>query len=334
MEAGMRTRTIGARALLAVALGGAALALLQACLDQPKESLRIGINAWPPFELLYLAQEKGFFKETGVDIDLCDFSSYTGILRAYHQGNIDGFFATLNEIMITENFQDLPAVVLVADYSYGADAVVARDGIASPARLRGRRIAFEESALGSYMLERVLEVGGLGMGEVRAINKLPEEGAQAFRRGEVDAVITYEPDLGKLLRDRGAHIVFSSREIPGEIVDVMALRRSMLERRAGEVRRIVRAWFKAQDELKEHPEASAALMAKRQGVTVEEFLQGLKGAHIPDLEENRRLLGTVDQPGPLHQTVERLGNFLVRHNLAKTPASGPDLFHPEIVEPE
>src|SRR5437899_4038931 len=181
-------------------LSGIGLLLLSACVNQPREALRIGINAWPPFELLYLAERQGFFKEANVDVDLCDFSSYTGILRAYHQGNIDGFLATLNEIMITENFQDIPAVVLVADYSYGADAVLARDGIAHPAQLRGRRIAFEESALGSYMLERVLEVGGLGMGDVRAINKLPEEGAQAFRRGEVDAVITYEPDLGKLLR--------------------------------------------------------------------------------------------------------------------------------------
>ena len=58
--------------------------------------------------------------------------------------------------------------------------------------------------------------------DVKAVNKLPDEGAQAFRRGEVEAVITYEPDLGKLLREKGAHLVFTSREIPGEIVDVMA----------------------------------------------------------------------------------------------------------------
>ncbi len=328
----MRIRTLGLRAPIPLLLAVSFLVLHASCSEQPKEPLRIGINAWPPFELLYLAQQKGFFKNEGVAIDLCDFSSYTGILRAYHQGNIDGFLATLNEIMITDNFQDVPAVVLVADYSYGADAVVARDGIKGPADLRGRSIAFEESALGSYVLERVLEVGGLRMTDVKAVSKLPEEGGQAFRRGEVEAVITYEPDLGKLLREKGARVVFSSREIPGEIVDVMTFREAALKNRSGEVRRIVKAWFRALDYLKEHPDESAAVMAKRQGVSVEEFLQGLKGAHIPDLEENRQLLGTVQQPGPLHQTVTRLGNFLVRHGLARSTASGPDLFHPEIVE--
>ena len=330
----MRTRVNGPRAFVIVLLSAAAPLALSACLNQPREPLRIGINAWPPFELLYLAEQQGFFKEAGVAVDLCDFSSYTGILRAYHQGNIDGFFATLNEIMITENFQDIPAVVLVADYSYGADAVLARHGIARPAQLRGRRIAFEESALGSYMLERVLEIGGLSLSDVRPVNKLPEEGGEAFRRGEVDAVITYEPDLGKLLREKGAHVVFTSREIPGEILDVMALRRAAVEGRAPEIGRILKAWFRALDYEKAHPQEAAAFMAKRQGVTVEEFLRAMGGVHIPDLEENRDLLGTVRQPGPLQRTVERLGSFLVRHNLAKTAVSGTDLFHPELVASE
>ncbi len=307
---------------------------LSSCAQAPKDTLRIGINAWPPFELLYLAERQGFFKEAKVDVDLCDFSSYTGILRAYHQGHIDGFLATLNEIMITENFQDIPAVVLVADYSYGADAVLARDEIRHPAELRGKRIAFEESALGSYMLERVLEAGGLRMSDVRAVNKLPEEGGRAFRRGDVDALITYEPDLGKLLREKGAHAVFTSRDIPGEILDVLALRRSALESRPVEVSRILKAWFMAVEYQKAHPQEAATFMAKRQGVTVEEFLRAMSGTHIPDLEENRQLLGTVRQPGPLQRTVERLGGFLVRHNLSKTAVSGGTLFHPEIVGTE
>jgi NitT/TauT family transport system substrate-binding protein len=328
MRAGRRVLCALAATLFSVAPGLSVLS----CVPQPKEPLRLGVNAWPPFELLYLAQEQGFFKDEGVEVDLCDFSSYTGILRAYHKGNIDGFLATLNEVMIADNFQDIPAVVLVADYSFGADALIARDGIASPASLRGRTIAFEESALGSYMLERVLESGGLRSSEVKVLNKLPEEGSQAFRNRQVDALITYQPDLGKLLREKGAHVVFSSREIPGEIVDVMALRKTALSDRAPEVRRLVNAWFRALKYLEDHPDESAATMAKRQGVSIDEFQEGLKGAHIPDQAENRQLFGSEQQPGPLHRSVSRLASFLIRHGLAKSTASAGDLFHPEIVD--
>ncbi len=320
---GWRTGTVLAIALLAT--------LPAACLREPKEPLRLGVNAWPPFELLYLAREKGFFDAEKVDVDLVDFSSYTGILRAYHQENIDGFLATLNEVQIADNFQDQPAVVLVVDYSFGGDALVVRRGIDDLKALRGQRIAFEESALGSYELERLLEIGGLGRDEVVAVSRLPEEAEQDFHKGAVDGVITYEPGLGRLVRDEGARVLFSTRDIPGEIVDVMAMRRSILDGRAEEVRRALRAWFRAVAYMNQHPREAAAEMARRQRVTVEEFLKGLQGARVPDLDENRVLLGSGHIPGRLHEVAGRLGGFLVRRGLTKKTAPAGDLIRPEFV---
>lgn len=328
----MRGSSTGARTLGTLVLCCAVVCAVAGCAGAAPEPIRIGINAWPPFELLYLAQEKGFFEDQQVQVDLVDFSSYNGILRSYHQGNIDAFLATLNETLILENFQDVPAIVLVADYSYGGDALLARDGIRDPAGLRGRRIAYEESALGSFMLERALTAGGLKIGDVVAINRLPEEGEGDFTRGAVDAVVTYEPAVGRLLRLPGTRTIFSSRDIPGEIVDVLVLRRSVLDERPEEARRILRAWFQAVDHFRADPEGSAALMAKRIHVNVDELLAGFRGAHIPDLEENRRLLGSAGSPGSLHQVADRLGEFLIRHGLAKRTASGSELLHPELVD--
>ncbi|HXH28477.1 MAG TPA: ABC transporter substrate-binding protein, partial [Candidatus Polarisedimenticolia bacterium] len=321
---------IGAAILAAGAL--AAFAGLNACLRQPPEPLRIGVNAWPPFELLYLAREKGFLRDAGADVELVDFSSYTGVLRSYHQGNIDGFFATLNEVLIAENFQDLPAVVLVADYSYGGDALIVNDGITDLRQLKGKAIAYEQSGLGSYVLERVLDKAGLQPGDVRAENRLPEEGRRAFQNREVDALITYEPDVGRLVRERGARVLFSSRDIPGEIVDVLAMRRAATATRADEIGRMLKAWFRAAEYDRAHPDEAAALMARRQNVTVQEFLQGLNGAHVPDLAENKVLLGPATRRGSLHQAAERLGSFLLKHGLTRRVATGAELFYPRIIE--
>jgi NitT/TauT family transport system substrate-binding protein len=325
-------RRRAAMAAMLLAAAAPLVAVLPGCLNRPKEPLRIGVNAWPPFELLYLARARGYFDAEKVDVELLDFSSYTGILRSYHEGNIDGFLATLNEVQIADNFQDLPAVILVVDYSFGGDALVVRDGITDLKGLRGRRIAFEESALGSYELERILEIGGLKREDIVAVSRLPEEAEQDFHKGSVDAVITYEPGLGRLLRDEGARVVFSSRDIPGEIVDVMAMRRSVLDQRADEVRRTVRAWFRAADDLKEHPREAAERMAGRQHVTVDEFLQGLEGARIPDPAENRALLGGAGSPGRLHATAARLGEFLVRRGLTRKAASGAELIRADFLD--
>ena len=321
-------RGAGARLAAAAILG---LLAAPACIAPPQEPIRIGLNVWPPYELLYLAREKDFLAAEKVQVGLVDFSSYTGILRSYHQGNIDGFFATMNELLVAENFQDPPAIVLVVDYSSGADALVVRDGITRLSGLRGKRIAYEESALGSYVLERALEFGGLGPQDVEAVNRLPEEGEQDFRALKVDAVITYEPGVGKLVRQHGGRVIFSSREIPGEIVDALVVRRSILESRPGEVRAMLRAWFRAVEFLKADPRQAAEIMAQREHITPEEFLESLQGIHILDLEENLAMMGTATTPGPLHGTAARVGQFLMRHGMAKRTASAADLLRPEIL---
>ncbi|HKB08078.1 MAG TPA: ABC transporter substrate-binding protein [Candidatus Polarisedimenticolia bacterium] len=323
----------GAKAAWLVAASIAFLALaLPGCLSRPKEPLRIGVNAWPPFELLYLARSRGYFEAEHVDVDLVDFSTYTGILKSYHRGNIDGFLATLNEVQIADNFQDPPAVVLVVDYSFGGDALVVSDGIGDLKGLRGKRIAYEESALGSYELERILEIGGLAPGEIKAVSRLPAEAEEDFRKGTVQGVITYEPSLGRLLHHRGARVLFSSREIPGEIVDVMAMRRSVLDGRAEEMRRALRAWFRAVEDLREHPEEVAAQMARQRHATIEEYVRGLQGARIPDLSENRALLGRGPSPGTLHATSDRLAEFLLRHRLTGKALSGPELIRSDLLD--
>ncbi len=307
-------------------------ALQLACLTPPQDPLRIGVNAWPPFELLYLARSRGYFKAEKVRADLVDFSSYTGILRAYHQGNIDGFLATLNEVQIADNFQDLPAVVLVVDDSFGGDGLIVRDGIRDLKALRGKRLAYEESALGSYELERCLEIAGLAPREITAVSRLPEEGEKDFERGTVDGVITYEPALGRLARADHARVLFSTRDIPGEVVDVLAMRRSVLTGRPDEVKRMIGAWFRAVDYARDHPREAATEMANQQGVTVDELLQGLMGARIPDRAENRLLLGSGAAPGKLHAIAARLGEFLVRHGLTHRAVVGSELISPDFLD--
>ena len=73
-------------------------------------------------------------------------------------------------------------------------------------------------------------------------------------------------------------------------------------------------------------------MAGRQRMTVEEFLQALQGARIPDLAENRVLLGGAGSQGRLHDTAARLAEFLVRHKLTGKAASGRELIRADYLD--
>ena len=111
--------------------------------------LRIGINAWPGNEFLFLAQEKGFFAAEHVDVRLIEYSSLGDVRRAFDRGQLDGMTATLVELLQSrEGTRRAPRAFMATDVSNGADVIVARGEIASgPPGSNSARCSFEPSTL-------------------------------------------------------------------------------------------------------------------------------------------------------------------------------------------
>jgi NitT/TauT family transport system substrate-binding protein len=132
---------------------------------------------------------------------------------------------------------------------------------------------------------------------------------------KVDAVVTFEPVRSKLLA-AGAREIFSSREIPDEVVDVLVVQKSFLEQHPERVRKLTEGWFAALDLMKKDMDKSAAIMAERQKITVDQVLQGYKGIRIPDREANVRMLGEGSQG--LVRSMQRLNDTLLQHGLIRS----------------
>jgi NitT/TauT family transport system substrate-binding protein len=243
-----------------------------------KPALRVGINAWPGFEFLYLAQEKGFYREEGLEVRLVEFNSLSDARRAYERGQINVLTSTVIEVLqARDNSSRSPQIVQVVDYSNGADVILARPGLTNGASLRGARIGLELASLGVYVLARGLERSGLSLADVKMVpvNQLAME--DGYRRGELDAIVTYPPVSTKLLRDGQANAVFSSAEIPGEVIDVIAVEAEVNAQRPGDVARLLRAYHRAMAFTQQNPADAYRIMAAREGITPEEFRAALTG---------------------------------------------------------
>jgi len=98
----------------------------------------------------YLARPAAIFKRRERGRGSVEFSSYTGILRAYHQGNIDGFSRPSTRCRSPTTSQDSAGrdpggrLLLGGERPGRARRIVESQGVARPAH------RFEESALGSY----------------------------------------------------------------------------------------------------------------------------------------------------------------------------------------
>ena len=284
MKGSMNARS-RARALLCVL--AAALALT-GCVREQEPALRIGTNVWIGSEPLYLARELGTLNPKTVQ--LVEYPSASEVLRAFRNQAIDGMVISLDELfgLAADGLQ--PRIILVVDVSHGADAVVGRAGMRTMKDLKGRRVAVESGALGAYVLSRALALNGMQARDVKVVPLESNEQPGAFEKGQVDGAVTFDPYRDQLLR-AGATTLFDSTQIPGEIVDLVAVRASVLERQPKAVQALLAGWLKAIDYLQREPKDAARRMGVRQQTTGEQFLKALKGLHIPSREENLKMLG-------------------------------------------
>jgi NitT/TauT family transport system substrate-binding protein len=272
------------RALAIVAL----LGLLPGCAREPETALRIGTNVWIGSEPLYLARELGLLEPASVQ--LVEYPSASEVLRAFRNQAIDGMVISLDELfgLAVDGLQ--PRVILVVDVSHGADVVVGRHGMRSMRELKGKSVAVEGGALGAFVLSRALALNGMQPSDVKVVHLESNEQPTAFQKGEVDAAVTFDPYRAQFLRS-GAVTLFDSTQIPGEIVDLLAVRANVIDEHPKPLHDLLAGWFGAIDYMKRDPKDAAQRMGIRQQTTGEQFLEAEQGLRVLSRDENLRMLG-------------------------------------------
>lgn len=297
--------------------------MLGGCVREPEPPLRIGTNVWIGSEPLYLARELGHLD--GRMVRLVEYPSASEVLRAYRNQAIDGMSITLDELLVLAADGLQPRVILVEDISHGADGVVGRPGMNRMQDLGGKRVAVESGALGAFMLSRALALSGMQASEVNIVHLESNEHARAFEQGRVDGAVTMDPFRTQLLR-AGAVPLFDSTLIPGEIVDVVAVRSTVLDKQPAALRTLLAGWFKAIDYLSRDPEDAGRRMGLRQQSTGEQFLESLKGVRFPSREENLNML--AGEPPALTVTGGRLMALMMEAKLLRATVKIDELLAP------
>lgn len=291
--------------------------ILSSC-SAPEQPLRIGISPWPPTEVAKLAEHLGYLADANVTI--VEFHSPAEAGRAYLTGGLDAVALTMDYVLHYNMENVEHQAFLVVDESNGADTVLSHKPLASLGQIAGSRIGLEPGPLGGHMLRSLLAKAGLTYKDVDMVFVERPDQRKAFSSGEIDLLVTYEPIRSDLI-DSGAIEVFTSKEIPGEIVDVFVARAETIEARQDDFRAFSAAWFKALRDLEQDPFGSAALVAPGLGMTPEDYIAALQGVNMPDLAQNRRMLGPANaefrsQIGRFIQSIVNNGRPVTETGLA------------------
>lgn len=265
------------RRLLLLLLVGLAIS----CTPAPRNKIIIAINPWPGYELLYLAEQKGFFDEVGLDLELVQVATLSDAQRAYMSERVNGFASTMIEAVQVEAFGGKPVrVVLAADYSNGGDVIVSRKEIQDVAALKGKTVGCEVSSLGIFILSRALAANGLELSDIEVINVEQGDGARMLALGAIDAMVTYPPYSLTSLQTDGNHIIFTTREIPGEVLDTLSLSADIVQRQPDLVPKLRLVWQKSLDYFQTYQQDAVNIMARREGISPEDFLAAINDLYL------------------------------------------------------
>lgn len=243
------------------------------------DSLRIGINPWPGYGHLILALEKGFYKKLGLNLKLVEYKSLTDAANAYQRKQIDGLATSAVDLYFANrrNPKRRMQIVLVTDYSNGADQIIGRKDHAKEKPLKGLRIGVEPDSLGVFFLNRILEKENLTMNDVRSFPMDQSKLEAAMTRNEIDAAVTYPPVSREIAKLPETKTLYTSADIPGEIIDIVAINQEWIKSHETETRLLVAGYIEALEYAQNNPSESLKIMALEAGLSIDNIKESLKG---------------------------------------------------------
>lgn len=254
---------------------------------QPSRPYRLAISLYAGWMPWYYAESSGILRRRaeaeGIDLVVLDMD-YMASIEAYAGGRVDACLMTNIDVLGVPAAAGIDSTALVVgDYSDGNDQVLARD-VASMSELAGKRVALAEYSVSDYLLHRALAAANMNRDSLKLTDVGDATIADEFAAPDrYDAVVTWNPIAWDIQKSTGAHGLYDSSEIPGEILDLCIVNSDSLQRDPRLGRVLVGAWYESLERMRrpdDEGRQAVAAMARLSRCTVDDFNEQLASTHM------------------------------------------------------
>ncbi len=283
----------------------------------PKPPLQVGWFLWNGWYPMAIAQELKLFEKHGVAVKPILYTNYTEILPDLSSGRLDAGFSGMYEVL-KSNLPDL-RIALVTDHSDGAEGLVVLPSVQGPKDLKGKRIGVQGALSGSeFLITTFLRTHGLSSKDLTLVS-VPPESVLERMPAQIHGGYTWDPFLAQA-RQKGYRTLFTTADMPGLIVDVVAFQGRVAQERPEDIRRFNAAWFEAVEYWKAHPQEATAMIVKVTGLKPEEITSA--GCRLFTRQDNQDTFRNADDYRSVRFTARKQVEFFISVGDASTP---PDL---------
>jgi NitT/TauT family transport system substrate-binding protein len=236
--------------------------------------------------------ENSYYKKKyGMDVKFVLIEDPAAKLAAFRKGDVDIMWNTVDNwareaSVLAENNQKAKSIVM-QDWSRGGDGIVSLASINSIEQLKGHKIACTQFTPSHFLLLYLLAQSGLSPEDRAGVEKSiiftqdAPAAAAMFKAKQVDAAVTWEPDLSAAVTARGdeAHVLVSTTAATNIIADTLCARQDVIDSAPDTIRDFIHGWFDGIEMIKQDPTGSYNVVGKALKLdadTVSGMLSGLK----------------------------------------------------------
>jgi NitT/TauT family transport system substrate-binding protein len=282
--------------------------------------IKLELNVWATNFFAFIAQEKGYFKQNNVNVELTLVPDYLQFLKDYSNGQYDGIIGVYSDIMLQHNQGIDTKVVYAVDYSKSADAIIGKGN--NLTEVKGQKIGVQGiNTFSHFFVLNALQKVGLTEGDVQFVSIPAQNVTQALDKGEIFAGHTYQPYLSDGLK-KGYHIMYTAGQLPGLITTVLAFRSNIVDQRPQDVQAVISSFIEAEQYYDSHRQDALNIMSSKSGVSIQDIIQNLDEIKVNSLKENSLLAmnNKSNETTSLYTLGNRMAGFFVdRGQMAQYP---------------
>ena len=283
-------------------LGGAALVPSAWAVAAPRRAgaaplarVRFGVGSAIAYNPVYVAKEKGFFEEEGLDVEFLWAQAAPEVIQATiggsAEGGVGGSFGLIAGV-------EMGAPVLaVAVYAYGGEriALAARTdaGINSVKDLYGKKVGFQSGAIGQQMFNTMVQVEKLDMSKIDIVFLNNVDMAAAIGGKSIDAIVTWEPQPS-LLEAKGLVRVIQRGGKYLKSPGCVMFGTEYIKKNPDAVRRFVKAHFRGCQFIRQNPREASVINSKYVRGAVPEVLESSYKYLVFDPRVTKEMLGEFE----------------------------------------
>lgn len=145
---------------------------------------------WANHSGLYVAKERGYFQEEGLDVNIYVPGDPSTVLQTVAAGQDDFGISYQTDVLIAREDQDIPVVSIMAMVQHPLNSVMAlkESGIVTPKDLKGKKVGSPGVPSDDALIDAVLKNEGLTIDDVEMVN-VGYDLVAALLSKRVDAII-------------------------------------------------------------------------------------------------------------------------------------------------